>query len=225
MFRPDRLLTLSDGVLAFAMTLLVLGLEVPSVHDVPERQLVAYLLDSVHSVMGYITSFVLIGTYWLQHYAMFHYITRVDRVLVALNGVFLLSASFVPFPTGLQAVYREDELAMILYASTQIVCGFTLWSLWRYATARHRLVPADIRDRVVTSLGRRILLTPVVGLVAIVVSFINLDSSRLIFLVIPIAWVSHRIADQDWVPSRTPADSGDAASAPRTHPSGPSGVA
>jgi uncharacterized membrane protein len=225
MFRPDRLLTLSDGVLAFAMTLLVLGLEVPSVHDVPERQLVTYLLDSVHSVAGYITSFVLIGTYWLQHYAMFHYITRVDRVLVALNGLFLLSASFVPFPTGLQAVYRDDELAMILYASTQIVCGLSLWGLWRYATAHHRLVPAEIGDGVVMSLGRRILLTPVVGFAAIGVSFVSLQSSRLIFLVIPIAWLSHRIANQDWVPSRPPADSADPASPPRTHPSGPSGVA
>lgn len=192
----------------------MLGLEVPSVRDVPEHRLAAYLLGSVHSVLGYITSFVLIGTYWLQHYAMFHYITRVDRVFVALNGVFLLSASFVPFPTGLQAVYREDELAMVLYASTQIVCGLTLWSLWRYAAVHRRLVASDLRDPVMVSFGRRLLLTPVVGLGAIVVSFVSIEASRLMFLVIPIAWLSHRIADQEWVPSSMPADSGDAADPP-----------
>ena len=121
MYKPDRLTAFCDGVIAIAITLLVLGLEVPSVHEVPDQELSSYLLESLHPVMGYVGSFVLVGTYWLQHYVIFHYITGVNRFFVALNGLFLLCVSFVPFPTGLQASYRHDELAMAIYAGTQAV--------------------------------------------------------------------------------------------------------
>lgn len=73
MFKPERLSAISDGIIAIAITLLVLGLEVPSVHQVPEQELKHYLLQSVHPLIGYVSSFILVGTYWLQHYVIFHY--------------------------------------------------------------------------------------------------------------------------------------------------------
>jgi len=198
MFKPERLMAFSDGVIAIAITLLVLGLEVPSVHEVPEQQLAGYLKASFHAVGGYVSSFVLVGTYWLQHFVMFHYITRVDRTFVALNGLFLLIVSFVPFPTGLQAAYRDDELAMVLYSATQALCGLSLMALWAYATTNRRLVPPNTTDRVVMSMHRRIALTPVISLVAMLVSFINIGMSRFVFLAIPIAYFSHQLVDTGW---------------------------
>ena len=70
--RLECLVAFSDAVLAIAITLLVLGLEVPSVHKITETQLPEYLVDSIPSVLAYITSFFLVGTYWLQHYMIFH---------------------------------------------------------------------------------------------------------------------------------------------------------
>jgi hypothetical protein len=77
--RLERLVAFSDAVLAIAITLLVLGLEVPSVHKVPEQQLPEYLIDSIPSVLAYITSFFLVGMYWLQHYVIFHYVLHANR--------------------------------------------------------------------------------------------------------------------------------------------------
>jgi uncharacterized membrane protein len=71
--RLERLVAFSDAVLAIVITLLVLGLEVPSVHKIPEQQLPEYLADSIPSVLAYITSFFLVGMYWLQHYVIFHW--------------------------------------------------------------------------------------------------------------------------------------------------------
>ena len=203
MYKPDRLSAFSDGVIAIAITLLVLGLEIPSVHEVPERQLIDYLSESMHSLFGYVTSFVLIGTYWLQHYAMFHYVTRVDRTFVALNGLFLLSVSFVPFPTGLQAAYRQDELAMILYAVTQAVCGLLLLALWIYAAGQHRLVATSTSRQFIRSMSWRISLTPLISVGAVAVSFLSIDLSRLMFLAIPIAYFSHDVIDEETVRSNT----------------------
>lgn len=195
MFRTERLTAFCDGVIAIAITLLVLGLEVPSVHQVPDQQLLEYLRQSFHSVAGYVASFVLVGTYWLQHYAIFHYVTRANRVLVVLNGMFLLIVSFVPFPTGLQASYREDELAMVLYAATQAACGLTLLAIWIYASHRHRLIAPTVSDAVITSMSRRIATTPLISLVAIAVSFVSIDASRALFLAVPLVYLSHRVVD------------------------------
>jgi len=206
MYSANRLAAFSDGVIAIAITLLVLGLEVPSVHEVPEQQLTRYLVESLRPFIGYVTSFVLIGTYWLQHYTMFHYIKQVDRTCVALNSLFLLSVSFVPFPTGLQATYRHDELAMVLYAGTQAVCGATLLAIWIYASTRHRLIDGGTPPEVIRSMSRRIGFTPLLSLCAIPVSFLNIDLSRVMFLAVPVAYLSHRTVDLSRIPQKSEDD-------------------
>ena len=67
MFKPDRLAAFCDGVIAIAITILVLGIEVPSIHEVPEKKLVEYLTDSLPSIQGYVISFLLVGVFWFQH--------------------------------------------------------------------------------------------------------------------------------------------------------------
>ena len=62
-FKLDRLAGFSDGVIAVAITILVLGLEVPSVHEVKQSQLIDYLRDSLHPALGYVVSFVVIGPF------------------------------------------------------------------------------------------------------------------------------------------------------------------
>lgn len=198
MLKPGRLEAISDGIIAIAMTLLVLGLEVPSVHDVPEKELTTYLVDSSHSLVGFVISFLLVGTYWVQHYVLFHYVATVDRPFIALNGLFLLAISFVPFPTGLQATYRHDELAMILYAISQALCGTLLLALWVYATRIGRLVDASISPQIVAGMTQRLSVTPIVGLAAVGASFVSLDLTRVMFLAIPIAYLSQRAVDGGW---------------------------
>ncbi len=195
MYKPERLLAFSDGVIAIAITLLVLGLEVPSVHEVSDKKLLEFLYDSLHPLAGYVTSFILVGTYWLQHYVIHHHVKFVDRRFIALNGFFLLSISFVPFPTGLQASYRQDELAMVLYAISQSVCGLMLLFLWKYATNKRRLVDPSLPETVVKSMTARIAMTPLISVAAIAMSFISIEASRLMFLGIPLAYFSHRLVD------------------------------
>lgn len=187
----------SDSVFSIAITLLVLGLEVPSAHEVPEQKLPTYLYESMHSVLSYIVSFWVIGVYWLQHYSIGHYIVRVNRPFIFLNLLFLLTISVIPFPTGLQSTYRFDELAVLLYGATDIVSGLVLLSMWRYATTNHRLVDKNVPREVVVSMSRRIALTPLVCLVAIGLSFVNVLLGKFVFLLIPVFYFSHRTVDQE----------------------------
>jgi uncharacterized membrane protein len=196
--RLERLVAFSNAVLAIAITLLVLGLDVPSAHKIPEQQLPEYLADSIPSVLAYLTSLFLVGMYWLQHYVMFHYVTHANRTLVILNGLFLLSVSFLPFPTGLQAVYRGDRLAVVFFGCAHILCGLTLLALWRYATHRHRLVAPEIPRRVVRTMTRRNAIGPTLSVLAIAASFYDVWAGRLLFLAIPVCYFSYRLVDAGW---------------------------
>ena len=197
MLKPERVAAFCDGVIAIAITLLVLGLEVPSVHEVPQKELGNFLFDSLPSIQGYLTSFLLIGTYWTQHFLIFQVVARADRRFVILNGLFLLSVSFVPFPTGLQVAYRQDELAMILYAASQAGCGFSLLAIWRHATQKNRLIDDRVTIDMVQSMSRVLWITPILSLAAMAISFVSLDLSRLIFLGVPLSLLSHRIVDRE----------------------------
>ncbi len=197
-FKLDRLAAFSDGVIAIAITILVLGLEVPSVHEVNPSQLVNYVRESLHPTMGYVVSFVVIGTFWLEHYAIFHFLNRATRVLVALNGLFLLCLTFVPFPTGLQAAYRHDELAMVFYGFSLFLCGLSLLVVWLYATWNHRLIHPHIATAVLQSMTRRLMIAPALCLIAIGCSFLSISLARLILLSIPVFYISQRTIDQGW---------------------------
>ena len=194
----DRLAGFSDGVIAIAITILVLGLEVPSVHEVPEKELSRFVLDSLHPLIGFGLSFLLIGTYWLLHHAIFHYLTHATRIFVGLNGLFLFSLSFLPFPTGLQAVYRDDELAMVLYSGAQLLCGLSLLAIWLYAIWDHRLIDPETSPIAVRSMTRRLLIAPGLSLAVLGFSFVSIPVSKLVLLMIPLFYISHSTVDTGW---------------------------
>jgi uncharacterized membrane protein len=115
-----------------------------------------------------------------------------------LNGLFLLSVSFLPFPTGLQAVYRGDMLAVVFFGCAHILCGLTLLALWLYATHRRRLVAPEVPRRVVRSMTQRIAVGPALSDLAIAASAYNVWAGKLLFLVIPVCYFSHRLVDAGW---------------------------
>jgi uncharacterized membrane protein len=137
-----------------------------------------------------------VGSYWLQHYVIFHYLARADRILLALNGVFLLGVSFLPFPTGLMAAYREDELAVVIFGAVNIFCGLALLALWIYSVRGSRLTLPGIADKVVQGITWRLAIAPAVALVAIGITFLDLWAGKLLFLAIPACYVSHRLVGQ-----------------------------
>ena len=65
---PGRLEAFSDGVLAVAITLLVLDLKVP---NVGEGSLSQALLQQWPAYATYATSFLIIGVMWLNHHSLF----------------------------------------------------------------------------------------------------------------------------------------------------------
>ncbi len=191
----DRLSALSDGVMAIVITILVLGIDIPTDHSFSEDGLIKFLKLLEPDLIAYVASFVMVGIYWVQHHAVFHFVRYVNRRLIWLNILFLLPITLLPFVAKLRALYRYEPMVLLLFASAHILCGLLLLALWRYAISHPELLEIQIIPKVRHSMAIRILISPVICLIAIAVAFVNVNVASYIFVVIPLFYISHRTVD------------------------------
>jgi len=138
-----RLEAFSDGVMAIAITLLVLDLHVPEATS--DGGLGAALRHQWPSYAAYLVSFLIIGIIWINHHAMFVLVRRVDRRVLFANLALLLVVSVIPFPTRLLAEYltsgADSHIAAAAYSVTMfgMALAFTLlwWAITRDAGLLH----------------------------------------------------------------------------------------
>ena len=99
-----RLESFSDGVMAVAITLLVLGITVPQ-HPL---HLGHDLAHNWPTYLAYVTSFITIGIIWINHHVMISRLARADHSILMLNLLLLLTIAVIPFGTSLIASYLRQ---------------------------------------------------------------------------------------------------------------------
>ncbi|HTT14207.1 MAG TPA: TMEM175 family protein [Thermoplasmata archaeon] len=186
-----RIIALSDGVFAFALTLLVLSLAVPSIAVVHTNgQLGASLNQDLPTFFGYAFAFVMIGVWWIVHNRTYQYIVRFDSALVWLNMALLAQIAVMPFVLSVYTTYANNpynfRYAVDLFAALQITLGITTTSLWLYAR-RAGLTKPDLPEQVSHYFVRRGYLTAAVFALSIGIAFYRVDWAQyswvLIFVV------------------------------------------
>jgi uncharacterized membrane protein len=136
----------SDGVLAIAITLLVLELPFDKVGD---GDLAHALGDHWARFAAYGLSFLGIGILWLHHHAIFSAVAHVDRTLVLLNLILLFCAAFLPYPTSLLGDYLSDggsnaRVSMLLYSGTWTVVAAGAGLMCRHVLRNPPLLAQDV---------------------------------------------------------------------------------
>jgi len=113
-----RLLALSDGVVAIALTLLVLQLAVPLVANANSASALASALtrDRGDRLIAYTISFYVIAQFWLVHHRVFYMITGQREGLAWWNFAFLFTITVMPFTSDLLGRYSENPLAVDIFA-------------------------------------------------------------------------------------------------------------
>ena len=151
-----RLEAFSDGVLAIAITLLVLDITVRPPGGLAEvlREWPAYL--------AYVVSFLTIGAVWLAHSTLTEVLARTDPILSRLNLLLLLAVSFLPFPTRLVADSLSlaptgpERVAVTLYGLVLLAVRLLLAGVFAYASREGLLIEALARpDREEVAAVRR----------------------------------------------------------------------
>jgi uncharacterized membrane protein len=188
-----RVLTFSDGVFAIAMTLLVVGIAVPTLAD---GDSVDELADAINDLGGsfvsFFISFAVIGRYWIAHHQFFALLSRMDQGLIGINLVYLAFIAFLPFPTALLGQYFENPLSVAIYAgAVAIVSGMEVVQFrhaYRNQLLARPLTPEVYRWGVLMSLS------PVIFFVASMpVAFLNtIVAVATWFLTVPFEVIAQR---------------------------------
>lgn len=137
-----RIVAFTDGVFAIAITVLVLGIDVPA--QLPDADLHDYLLDSWPQLFAYFLSFAVIGRFWLSHHRLFGLLHDFDRGLLVLNLGYLSLIVLIPFPTNLLGDYGSETDAVVLYALVIGSAALFSWFMLRYALHRGHVDPAKL---------------------------------------------------------------------------------
>lgn len=135
-----RLEAFSDGVLAIAITLLIIEVHVT---QEPGESLLHALGHATPQIVAFAASFLQIGIMWANHHALFRVIARVDQLLLLANLLLLGCVSFLPLPTELVAEHTsgaDGSTAMLLYGGTLTACAVVFNLIWRVAVWRGLLI-------------------------------------------------------------------------------------
>jgi uncharacterized membrane protein len=212
-FQLERMILFSDAVFAIAITLLVIEIKIPELHNEPVTDAALWhkLGELVPKFLGFIVSFLLIGLYWTIHHRMFGFVTNYTRKLLGLNLLFLLFIALMPFSTGFYSEYAGPELfrkqlkvPMTFYVLNFSLAGLVNYLMWRYITNPANKVADPPIDPVVAKLARtRALVVPLIFLLMLPVAYLtNVMIAVYVPLLIPLIMrlINKRISKTTNVP-------------------------
>ena len=186
-FPLDRAIPFSDAVFAVVITLLVLGIEVPSEGNLSGAELEAVREKLGHQVLIYFVSFWIVAMYWAHHSLFFDNVKQMDRPIVAMNLMFLMPVTLLPFVTQLMSSRRSDWEVVAVFALTNLFAVLMFQRMWRHLVAQPEIhknqQTAAVAKRV--RFGHRIFVG--VLFVGVLVSLVDVQVGTLCFLLTPMA--------------------------------------
>ncbi len=150
----SRLEAFCDGVIAIAITLLVLEIKVPNLDNSSASRLLTNLASRGPMFLATVLSFLIIGCYWVNHHRLMRLFRHVDHGFVLLTLLWLLCLCLIPFSTGvlgetiLQADSIKTSAPVYLFG---LALPATAWALgWHYGVANQLVAPevsSDVREK------------------------------------------------------------------------------
>ena len=153
----ERIAALSDGVFAFAMTLIVLDIRIPElalIHS--ENDLIAALISLAPRMVTYLMSFLTLGIFWVGQQVQLSHLEKSDRHLTWLHLLYLAFVAMIPLSTRLLAGFIGYRTALLIYWANLLLLGIVVYACWAYA-CKAKLVKKEARKGDYLLLQRRIL--------------------------------------------------------------------
>ena len=127
----NRLEAFSDGVIAIALTIMVLELKVP------DEVTLASLLQVLPHFLGYVVSFLYIAIYWNNHHHMLHTARKVNGATLWANNHLLFWLTMVPFATAMVGEHPLETLPSALYSFVLWMSGVAYFILAKVIARQH----------------------------------------------------------------------------------------
>lgn len=181
----DRLLALSDGVIAVVITIMVLEMHAPA--DASFAALVA----TAPVFLGYVLSFLYVAIYWVNHHHFFHLVLHVSGALLWANLHLLFWLSLVPFTTGWVGAHPGAPVPTAVYGASLLMPAVAWWVMqWTIIDTQARGAGRDA-SALARAIGRDLkgTLSPVLYLAGIALAFVAAWVSVALYVLVALMWL------------------------------------
>jgi uncharacterized membrane protein len=187
-----RLEAISDGIFAFAMTLLVIGLNLPDKATLVASNAYALqvLLTLSSDFMHYVLAFLILGAFWLSHHMQFHSVKTPDKIFTWINLGTLMFVALLPFSASFSGDFSGVPVGAMVFEVNLFVIGMGMSLLWWYATNDHRLTEPTLKPAYIRKVRFRNLVVPAVSIVGIMFALAGSTWSSAVYLTLPIVFYS-----------------------------------
>jgi len=168
----SRIAALVDGIFAVAMTLLVLDLKLPEGTKLSNDTAVwRQLFQLTGRFSTYALSFVVLGTYWIGHHSLFHFVRRVSRGMLWLNLLFLLFITLLPFSTNLLSGHSHLQIPVVVYGINLLLIFIIALLQLLYLEHHPELSHDQLSPSWIANSRRRLVIPMVIVVTSIAISF------------------------------------------------------
>jgi len=185
-FSPDRIASLSDGIFAIAMTILVLNITTPDKELVAKIGLFAALVEQLQEFYTYFISFFLLSIFWRIQIKQMSVIDKSNSTSIWLNILLLMFICLIPFSASLMSTYDNNLVSTIIFNGNMLIIGLFNFINWHYATKDHRLVPKEYSIENIKKGKVNVLIFIFVTIIAIIIGLFTPTYSAITFLLIPV---------------------------------------
>ena len=152
-FDAKRLKDLGDGIFAFAMTFLIVTIDIPKV---PQILLRSEIIKIIPDISTYVVSFFLLAIFWMTNHIQMKNIKRADSRVVWISMLLYLLIVFVPLTSDIYAFYDGSRLAMFIFNLNILLIGLTFVLQWHHLVVNslhhEEFREYEIKDRYAISL-------------------------------------------------------------------------
>jgi len=141
----ERLKAFTDGVVAIAMTLLILPLMEgvgEAVHE-PGMTTLRYVQEHGDQLFSFLLSFVLIAMFWMNHHQLYASIEHATLPLTWLAVAWMLTIVWMPVPTALLGELDVDDGQKVVYIGSLMATAIVQLATRAYVLRHRELSTAD----------------------------------------------------------------------------------
>jgi len=181
----NRIEALTDGIFAIAMTLLVLGIDLPEKNQsLSGLALHEVLLKQINQFLTFVLSFIILASFWIMGHQQNVHFKRTDKLHLWINILILLFVCLVPYSSSLVNDFSSDWMANLFFNSNMFTVALLYRVNWIYAIKNNRLVDKDADSSEFITGSRISMAFLIISVLAVVLSVIIPYYSSLPYLLL-----------------------------------------